>query len=163
MFTQDWFDPWPWRAGKWRMNWNLTYVQSSAQKSKCIHQWIFIKPTHLNNRNLRGDTLWPSSLLPLLKGHVALNSQTWGRWYYLVYITNGIKLCFLFCVIFVRFAPTVECTYGSITVIAGEYFILWLYHNLHIHSTEDDIWVVSISGPLTTVCQEYSCRCQMSF
>ena len=61
------------------MNWNITYVQNSAQKSKCIHQWIFIKQTHLNNRNLTGDPLWPSSLLPLLKGHMVLNSQTWRR------------------------------------------------------------------------------------
>lgn len=35
--------------------------------------------------------------------------------YHMVYITNGIELCFLFCITFVRFAPIVEC--GSVPVL----------------------------------------------
>ena len=35
--------------------------------------------------------------------------------YYMVYITNGIELCVLFCITFVRFAHIVEC--GSVPVL----------------------------------------------
>lgn len=152
----DWFNPWPWRVGKWRMDWNITYVQNSAQTNKCRRQWTFTKWTQLNNRHRTGvppPPQWPSSLY--LKRHRVLNSHSWHRC-----ISRHLHNKW-HCNLFVRFAPTVECSCGSVTVIAGECFILWLYHNLYIYSTEDDVCVVSISGPLPMGCQEYSRPCQM--
>lgn len=42
--------------------------------------------------------------------------------HYLVYISNGVELCFLLCITFVRFSPIVECSCGSVTVLLESIF-----------------------------------------